>query len=199
MTAVAIDRFELLHQIKVRGFASAHAVATGLGHVDEAGVEAALRELEALGLLKYREGRVTGFSLTPDGRSTHAELRDTALSAAQRATVTHAYEGFLGPNREFKTLTTDWQTRDQSEDPAPLLGRLDDLHARVDALLVEAAHAQPRFAQYRQRFADARGRLLAGDASAFARPMSESYHDVWMELHEDFVSSLGHERTEADE
>jgi hypothetical protein len=40
--------------------------------------------------------------------------------------------------------------------------------------------------------------LADGDTAAFARPMSHSYHDVWMELHEDLLLTLGRERDAAD-
>ncbi len=38
-----------------------------------------------------------------------------------------------------------------------------------------------------------------GDDDALAKPLSGSYHDVWMELHEDLLATLGRERTDADE
>ena len=192
------DHFAALHQVKVRGFATAEAVATGLGSTPEA-VEPTLRELETLGLVKYREGRVTGFSLTSDGRARHTELRDEALTPEKRERVAAAYSAFLQPNRDFKRLTTEWQTRDESTDAAGLLDRLGVLHSAVDALLVNAGEVEPHFEAYRSRFDAALGRLRDGDESAFARPMSDSYHDVWMELHEDLLATLGHERTDADE
>lgn len=192
------DDFNALHQVKVRGFATAEAVASGLGSTAEV-IEPVLRGLESDGLLKYREGRITGFSLTGDGRAKHAELRDAALTEDKKAKLDSAYKAFLQPNRDFKQLTTDWQTRDEGSDDTALLQRLDDLHGVTVALLDTAMETEPRFEHYKPRLATALARLHDGDASAFARPMSGSYHDVWMELHEDFLSSLGHERTEADE
>lgn len=190
--------FPVLHQVKVRGFATSEAVAGSLGLTAET-VEAVLRRSESEGLLKYREGRITGFSLTPSGREKHAELRDEALTPEARAKITAAYEAFLQPNRDFKQLTTDWQTRDESTETAPLLDRLARLHLTLEGLLATATEGDSRFQYYLPRFTAALTRLREGDASAFARPMSDSYHDVWMELHEDFVSSLGHVRTAADE
>ena len=192
------EQFIALHQLKVRGFATAEAVATGTGLTADAAAMV-LRGLETDGLVKYREGRITGFSLTADGRSRHAELRDAALAPHQRDAIDAAYHAFLQPNRDFKQLTTDWQTRPEGEDAAPLLARLNDLHGEVGDVLAAAAEGDPRFQHYLPRFASALSRLRGGDGSAFARPMSDSYHDVWMELHEDLLSTLGHERTEADE
>ena len=42
-------------------------------------------------------------------------------------------------------------------------------------------------------------RFRDGDDDALAKPLSGSYHDVWMELHEDLLATLGRERTDADE
>lgn len=55
-----------------------------------------------------------------------------------------------------------------------------------------------RFADYRIRLAAAIARLRAGDAAAFAKPMSASYHCVWMELHQDLLLTLGRKRSQAD-
>ena len=55
-----------------------------------------------------------------------------------------------------------------------------------------------RFSAYGPRFAKALARLRAGDLDAFTRPLSGSYHDVWMELHQDLIVTLGMTRTAAD-
>jgi hypothetical protein len=61
------------------------------------------------------------------------------------------------------------------------------------------AMALPRFARYGRRLSAALSRLQGGDAAGFARPMADSYHDIWMELHNDVVLSLQRERSAADE
>jgi len=55
-----------------------------------------------------------------------------------------------------------------------------------------------RFRDYQDRLDAALDRLAAGDAAAFATPMSASYHCVWMELHQDLLLTLGRERDDAD-
>ena len=40
------------------------------------------------------------------------------------------------------------------------------------------------------RLDDAAWRFVGGDHTALARPLARSYHDVWMELHEDFLVTL---------
>lgn len=59
-----------------------------------------------------------------------------------------------------------------------------------EELIAEAREAQP--------LGQAVERLRQGDPDALAKPLSHSYHDVWMELHEDLLNSLGRETSEAD-
>ena len=197
----AIDEFTVLQILKVKGFASADQVAFRIDGTESQGalVEPLLKAATENGLAKYREGRLTGFMLTPAGRERHAALRETAITPDTKVRLAEVYEGFLGPNREFKQLTTDWQLRDTGADTAPYLDRLAKIDDTVAELVERAAAAVPRYAAYLPRFERAMAKLDSGDATAFAKPMTDSYHDVWMELHEDLISCLGHVRTEADE
>jgi hypothetical protein len=193
-----IDEPTVLHVLQVRGLASAAQVAGSLG-ADVNAVEPLLRAAVDAGQARYREGRVTGYALTPAGRERAATLRQSALSVDEAERLGVVYEGFLEPNRVFKRLTTEWQQRAPDADQAPLLARLGTLHDTMAELVRGAAAVKPRFAVYQARFDRALAKLRAGDATAFARPLSDSYHDVWMELHEDLLSLLGRQRTEADE
>ena len=58
--------------------------------------------------------------------------------------------------------------------------------------------ALPRFASYALRLTRALERFKGGDGAALARPLSGSYHDVWMELHQDLLLSLAKERGDSD-
>ncbi|GIT76865.1 MAG: hypothetical protein Ct9H300mP31_13960 [Acidimicrobiaceae bacterium] len=60
--------FPVVHDLRVRGFADSAdvAVATGL-EIDAVGAH--LADLEAAGLARYRDGRVSGWMLTSDGRT----------------------------------------------------------------------------------------------------------------------------------
>ena len=48
------------------------------------------------------------------------------------------------------------------------------------------------------RFEHAYARVAAGDTDYFTKPLIGSYHDVWMELHEDLLTTLGIERKEGE-
>ncbi|HWN35107.1 MAG TPA: MarR family transcriptional regulator [Pseudonocardia sp.] len=199
----------VLHAVRLSGLASEGAVATATG-LPEADVAELMATLADSGLVKWRTGRMPGYSLTAEGRSHHADRVAGALPADARPGLERGYRDFLPLNAAFKQLCTDWQLRqgpggeqvpndhtDAAYDGA-IVDRLGSMHAEITAVLAGVAAALPRFAGYPRRFASALARLRAGERSALARPMSDSYHDVWMQLHEDFLLSLGRGREEAD-
>jgi hypothetical protein len=51
-----------------------------------------------------------------------------------------------------------------------------------------------RFDGYGDRFAEALARVRAGEVEWFTRPLIDSYHTVWFELHENLLATLGIER-----
>ena len=53
-----------------------------------------------------------------------------------------------------------------------------------------------RYGGYGARFAQAISRLDAGELEYFTKPIIDSYHTIWFELHEDLLSSLGIERSQ---
>jgi hypothetical protein len=52
----------------------------------------------------------------------------------------------------------------------------------------------PRFGDYRSRLRAARTRVEDGDAAWLTSPRIDSYHTVWMQLHEDLLLALGRDR-----
>jgi pyruvate,orthophosphate dikinase len=56
--------------------------------------------------------------------------------------------------------------------------------------------AAGRLAPYPGRFAHAIEQVKAGDHTFIARPITDSYHTVWFELHEDLIGLLGLSRHE---
>jgi hypothetical protein len=199
----------VLHAVRLSGLASEGAVATATG-LPEADVAELMATLADSGLVRRRTGRMPGYSLTPEGRSHHADRVAGALPDAARPGLERGYRAFLPLNTAFKQLCTDWQLRPgPGGEPVPndhtdaaydgaIVDRLGVLHGEISTVLTDVTAALPRFESYPRRFTSALGRLRAGERSALARPLSDSYHDVWMQLHEDFLLSLGRGREEAD-
>lgn len=181
--------------VAVRGFAASAGVADLLSEPEDA-IEAALKSHAAVGRLTHRAGRISGWSVTADGKRWLAERlaeqrEDPRTAGALRA----AYGAFLEFNEPIKQLCTDWQLGGQ---PSGCVKRLADLHRQVDDFLDRLATAAPWFGRYGDRLRSALARLQAGDNDAFTKPLSGSYHDVWMELHQDLLLALGRARDDRD-
>jgi hypothetical protein len=125
------------------------------------------------------------------------------VDAAAMAIV---YDDFRTVNAAFKTLVTDWQVKgpegkpnahDDAEYDAAVLARLDDVHARVVPVLEAAATQLPRLNAYSAKLAVALEKVNGGDIAWLTRPLIDSYHTVWFELHEELIGAVGLSREEA--
>lgn len=208
MTADTTTSPELLvlHTLRLSGFVDAPAVARRTG-LDQGTVDAVLASAAGAGRVKERTGRVAGWTLTADGRSEHARLLAAELDASgARPAVERAEERFLELNQPFKEICSRWQLRpdgtpNDHSDAAYDRGVVDELgalHPRAVEVTAELAGSLPRFGRYPRDLAAAWERVDAGEVKAFAAPLQASYHDVWMELHQDLMSTLGRERGTAD-
>ena len=72
-----------------------------------------------------------------------------------------------------------------------VLDRLPGIHERVSPVVARAAELAPRLAPYGSRLQDALDRVRAGDHTWLLRPLIDSYHTVWFELHEELISLAG--------
>jgi hypothetical protein len=209
MSSVTVDP-SVLHALRICGFAAATRVADYLGLPLDT-TEARLREGEQQGLVRFRDGRVSGWLLTPSGNETHGSQLAAGLpDGPARDEVASGYEAFLAHNRELKQICTDWQLRAASDGTtavndhrdhaydSTVVDRLDGHHASCGPMFDRLGEGLSRLGGYRPRLGAALQRLRAGDSAAFATPMSASYHCVWMELHQDLLLTLGRERDEAD-
>ena len=82
---------------------------------------------------------------------------------------------------------------------AAVISDLDRVHEQIVGVLALAAAVVARLHRYDERLARALERVHEGDTAAFARPMYDSYHDIWMELHQDLLLTTGRERGADDE
>lgn len=199
-------RFRVLHALRVKGFAKQEVVCE-LADLDEAAVGATLAELSKAQMALFREGRLSAWMLTPAGKAHHAEMLAEELNDAGCLHLLHEpYPSFLSLNERFKALCGDWQLRPgPGGEPAPndhtdaaydtgVISRLADLDADAQPIVGAFAGVMHRYAPYAPRLASTVERVRAGETNLFTGVMVGSYHDVWMELHEDLIVTLGIDR-----
>jgi DNA-binding MarR family transcriptional regulator len=200
---VSEPRFLTLLGTRLRGFAEPPAIASAVG-LDIATVTEQLAKLAADELVVHRDGRLVGWSLTADGRAEQQRLAAADADAAGATdAVRGAYARFLAVNGELLGVCTDWQLRggvpNDHRDPAhdtAVLARLRAVHDAVTPILADLAGALPRFAVYVPRLAAALERVDAGEVEYVTKPLIDSFHTVWFELHEDLLATLGIERSQ---
>ena len=193
----------VLHAVRLRSLAGPESIAERTGCTVDA-VRSVLDDARARGFVVERTGRMTGWSLTAAGREHGLRLLAAELDErGARPAVERAYAAFVGVNQRFLEVCTAWQLRGEGEvndhsDPehdAAVLAQLQPLHRVVVEDVTEAAGAVlERFAGYPARFEHALARLTAGDLDWFTRPLIDSYHTVWFELHDDLLATLGLDR-----
>lgn len=136
--------------------------------------------------------------LSPAGRARLATLLAAERQHVEQSAMSVAYNDFRVVNAEFKALVTDWQLRDgrpnTHQDPdydAAVLARLDAVHQRVTPIVAAAAAQLPRLSRYATKLQTALDKVHAGDAAWLSRPLIDSYHTVWFELHEELIAAVG--------
>ena len=194
-----------MHGLRLKGFAEAAVVAEVVA-LPEPDTKALLDQLVGEQLASYRDGRLSGFTLTPAGRAQHAQLLSDELDAhGVRDAVHAAYARFLRHNGDLLAVCTAWQLR---EDDGPstindhsdlaydakVIEQLAGVHSHVEPICNELAGSLLRFSNYGPRLSEALGRVQSGDIDWFTKPMIASYHTIWFELHEDLLATLGIER-----
>ena len=182
----SITDIDVLRVLRLRGFATGDGLRQSIG-VDPSQVVERLVADEQVNFIEARNM----YMLAPSGRS----RIDDHLAASDPITeMSDAYESFLSLNTEFKQVCTDWQVRDgepNSHDDddydAACIARLRDLYMRSEPVISELATAVPRLNLYRRRLLEALTAIDDGQSQRFTGVMCESFHDVWMELHEDLI------------
>jgi len=187
--AIEIDEAIVLHTLRVRGFVTADGFAETLGEHPAS----ILGRLVDARLVRHVEARDM-YGLLPIGKDRHAELLDSIAPQETAAALHPTYERFLVLNDRFKQLCTDWQVRDgqpnDHADEAYDRRCTDDLAAlATDAgpVIVDMTAVMPRLARYGDRLDTAAACVAAGESKRFTGVMCESFHDIWMEFHEDLI------------
>ncbi|HVF33329.1 MAG TPA: hypothetical protein VM933_09865 [Acidimicrobiales bacterium] len=202
MPAASDPGFLVLHALRLKGFADTSVVAS-LARMPDDEAARHLEKAAAAGQVTRREGRISGWALTPEGRARHHDLIGAELAGSgARTAIEDSYRRFLAVNNELLAVCTDWQLRDSvlndHTDAAydqQVIARLRSIDERIQPVCGDLGAALERFDDYGPRFATAITKVEAGERDWFAKPMIDSYHTVWFELHEDLLATLGIERS----
>lgn len=176
-----LSDFEALHAIRVGGL---HA------HKPDNADELAER-----GLIFVTP---VGCMLTEKGTQHHGELLEVQRTEIDVVAVGALYERFLAVNQPTKSKCSEWQKLpDDDFDSRFLIATdLQDILVRVSTTIVRTSEHLPRFGGYPPRMGTALDRVLEGEHEYLTSPTVESFHNVWMECHEDYLLTLGISREE---
>jgi hypothetical protein len=180
------------------------------GRVDEATLAATVVEDRATLALTIADLIEAGMVLPgktlkigPQGRARLDELLAQERSGIDIAAIASAYNAFRDVNVAFKALVSDWQINDgrpnthqDADYDAAVLARLEDAHRAVVPIIAAAAAWIPRLSTYADKLTSALERIRAGNTTWLARPIIDSYHTVWFELHEELIGAAGITRTD---
>lgn len=177
----------LLHELRLRG------------KLDEVDLDA----FDVLIECGFAVRKRTVVMITAEGREAHASWARCNAGSDVESQLTVAYERFLPLNAELLRICHDWQVRpggvandhtDIEYDWA-LIDRLRELHDKTSPVARAMSRAMERFTPYRTRLRTALERVEEGDVDWLTSPRFDSYHTVWMQLHEDILLALGLDRS----
>jgi hypothetical protein len=120
------------------------------------------------------------------------------------AALTSAFRAFLPINRTLREVCTSWQclpgggTNDHTDAAydAGVRDRLDDVHEAIAPVLRRASRVSDLYGEFAPRLQDALDQIDEGDARWLASPLVDSYHTVWMQVHQAFLLHLGVSRAD---
>jgi DNA-binding MarR family transcriptional regulator len=197
-----VTELAVLQAVRLKGRVTAAELAATLSE-DLDDVTRTVDQLTASGLLV--DG--TTLKISPSGRTRLETLIAEERQGIDSAAIAAAYHDFRAVNADFKALVTEWQlkggpagkpnTHDDAEYDAAILARLDDVHSRVVPIIDAAVTQLPRLNAYSSKLLVALGKVKAGETAWLTRPLIDSYHTVWFELHEELIGAIGLTREEA--
>jgi len=204
MTYASTPDLLVLHAVRVAGMTDDEAVARRTG-VDRDKASELLEDDEAYGWVTRVEFAGTGgWTLTERGRDEDSrKLAGELDQAGARTVVEQAHRAFESLNGRLVKACTDWQLRPTESDrlaandhsdpewDARVRHELAALDDELTQLVGGLSGALARFGGYDKRFSAALVRVRAGERQWVTGVGIASCHAVWMELHEDLLSTLG--------
>ena len=136
---------------------------------------------------------------TPDGTAAAGKLLRLPPDSPQEQELDPLFDAFLPINRRLRDVCSAWQSRpdgtpnDHSDGAYDdtVRDRLDDVHSAIGPVLRRMAAIEPRLAGYRPRLQEALDKFDEGEWKWLASPLVDSYHTVWMHLHQELILMLG--------
>ncbi|MCX2929949.1 MarR family transcriptional regulator [Mycobacterium sp. CVI_P3] len=188
-----MSELTVLQAVRLKGRVSEADLLATLGEC-EADVAAIVAQLTAAGMLM--EGKPV--RITPEGRERLNTLLTHERSGVDQTALAQTYGEFRTVNGEFKAVVAAWQLKDgqpnmhdDADYDAAIFDRLDIVHRRVSPILGAVASLLPRLGGYGDKLDSALAKVKAGDTTWFTRPIIDSYHTVWFELHEELIAASG--------
>jgi hypothetical protein len=136
---------------------------------------------------------------TPEGTAAAGQLLRLPPGSQEEEELDTLFDGFLPINRRLRDVCSAWQSRpdgtpnDHSDGAYDdtIRDRLDEVHSAIGPILRRMAAIEPRLAGYRPRLQEALDKFDEGESSWLASPLMDSYHTVWMHLHQELILMLG--------
>lgn len=184
---------KVLQAVRLKGRIAPADIAATVGEEPTVVGDAVRAATEAGFLIEGKTVR-----LSAEGRARLSELLAAERENADRVAISDAYDKFRSVNADFKALVADWQLKDgepnlhdDQEYDSGVLARLVDVHERVTPVTAAVASQLPRLARYSDKLAAALAKIQSGDTAWLTRPIVDSYHTVWFELHEELILAAG--------
>jgi hypothetical protein len=141
---------------------------------------------------------------TPAGTQAAQEATRLPASGDVEKALRPLFEGFLPVNHRLRDLCTAWQLRpdgtpNDHTDPsydASVRDQLDDVDTAIGRLIRRMSEQVPQLGHYREDLTASLEKFDDGDAGMLTSPLSDSYHTVWMRLHQELLLLLGISRAE---
>jgi hypothetical protein len=195
----ANDELAVLRTLRLKGRATTDELVAATG-ADPDSVASMTDGLLSSGGAKEMRGALV---LLPPARERLEALLTAEREGVDQDALRALYEEFTDVNGDFKVLATDWQTRGEdindhsdADYDVTVLDRLPGIHARVIPIIDRVAQQSPRLARYGDRLTAALNKVQGGEHEWLLRPLIDSYHTVWFELHEELISLAGLTRLE---
>lgn len=188
----------VLQTVRLKGGMADSATVASLTGGDDRAVQAELDLLVEAGHVQERRGR---YRLAPDGRAVLRAALADERSGLDSDALDELWAAFTGLDTRLKQICQDWQLRggepndhSDADHDAAVIDRLDALHDELRPLAVRVVGVVPRLVRYPDRLDSALARLRAGETKYFASPLTDSYHQVFHELHEELYDATGRDR-----